>query len=1057
LDGVDHANSLMTHIITLAVLLVMVATGDLHAQAPTGVLAGVVSDATGAAIAGAQVSIVSRDTGYSRAVATSSEGRYAVEALPPGEYRVTIEFAGFKRLERLAIVEAGSSTSADLALQVGDVTETVNVPAATPLLHAEHHQIGGVVGRAQIENLPLNGRNFLELAKLELGVTSPVRLNDNRTFVSLLGSGLQTIPRIGYTRVTVDGANVVTPGTAGVLFQVSQEVVREFQISTANFDVTTSLASNGAINIVTRSGTNTYRGGGFVFHRDNHLAAYPGLQRDANNPDPSFRRDQFGFQLSGPIRTDGLFFLASYERTDQRGVVSVQTLPPEFASLEGIFSTPYTGDLFSVRSDARINGNHNAFVRYTHDGNHAFGQTGPSVLPSSWSSRTNRVDQALGALTSVVSSRAVSDLRFSYLSFTTRSNPASARNCSGCVGLGELSITIADTGVTVGSTDTFEFGGDRYQLTENLTWQRGQHRLRFGFDWEHVVGRASDSAQPPFRVTLWSPARVRQDGLPISLPTSFATLDDILRLPVMTVDARVGSAAVPWRDFSSERALNLYRVYAGDTWQVNPRLTVNAGLSWSYEPHALNDDLTKPALLTPLLGIDGLHPPRAQVDTFAPALGLAWIASGDGKTIMRAGAGRYFDPAVGTNANNLATERHYLSPLGVGRTSIPAPRLGLDFRNAPTPYTGADFVAAFPTIRADLLKTRNPGNRDFSVRNIDFEKKGQNLYDPSYQMPYAIHVAAGVERELPRSFVVSADVVWKRFVHTYINGIDYNRWDSAGGPIIPRCVGTQGNDVTAICSSGGMYFDTTIGRARYAGLLLRAERRFSGRAQFLASYALGSYVGTNGTGTATSENSGGRFFGFNNDDWFENYGPLPTDYRHVLNVSGFVELPWRLQASFSVAAYSRPPFSAYVSNMDFNGDGTRNDLLPGTTVNQFNRSLDGADLERLVANYNRDLAGTVTAGGVEVKALTLPESYAFDDTLFTQDVRVSRTFPLGGGTRLMLMVEVFNLFNTANLVPAIGNGNLASPSAFGQPGSRFSQVFGSGGPRSMQLGARVSF
>jgi hypothetical protein len=168
-----------------------------------------------------------------------------------------------------------------------------------------------------------------------------------------------------------------------------------------------------------------------------------------------------------------------------------------------------------------------------------------------------------------------------------------------------------------------------------------------------------------------------------------------------------------------------------------------------------------------------------------------------------------------------------------------------------------------------------------------------------YQTPYGIHVGLGVQRELASGIVLNADFVWKRFVHTFINGIDYNRWNSAGGPVIPACAPQQRNDVTVVCSNGNIFFDTTIGRAQYKGLLVRAEKRFSGRAQFLASYALGSYVGTNGTGTGTAEALGGRVFGFNNDKWFENYGPLPTDLRHILNLSGF--------ANYPAVAESRPP------------------------------------------------------------------------------------------------------------------------------------------------------
>ncbi len=373
--------------------------------------------------------------------------------------------------------------------------------------------------------------------------------------------------------------------------------------------------------------------------------------------------------------------------------------------------------------------------------------------------------------------------------------------------------------------------------------------------------------------------------------------------------------------------------------------------------------------------------------------------------------------------------------------------------------TGAQLLSILPGLLTDLASTRNPDNRDYTVRNIDLAKTGSNLYDPTYQTPYAIHLNLGVQREISNGTVVGADLVWKRFIHTFINGIDYNRWGSTGGPVIPACTGQQGTDVTAVCSKGPLYFDTTIGRARYAGLLVRAEQRITGRAQLLASYALGSYVGSNGGSVATppvtSENPGGRVFGFNNDDWFENYGPMPTDRRHILNVSGSIELPRRFQAAFSVSAYSRTPFAPYVGGVDFNGDGTLNDLLPGTTVNQFARDLDSADLANLVERYNSELAGRPTAGGQTAPRLTLPATYSFDDNFFTQDLRVTRTFTFGPqGLRLLLIAEVFNLLNTANLVQY--GSNLAA-ARFGQPGARFSQVFGSGGPRAFQFGARLSF
>src|SRR5262249_51432359 len=371
----------------------------------------------------------------------------------------------------------------------------------------------------------------------------------------------------------------------------------------------------------------------------------------------------------------------------------------------------------------------------------------------------------------------------------------------------------------------------------------------------------------------------------------------------------------------------------------------------------------------------------------------------------------------------------------------------LEFNDNPTMFTAAKLLAMLPGIRAELLRTLKPDNRDFTFRNIDRDKTWGNLSDPSYETPYGLHFNLGVQRELARDLVLTADFAWRRFLHTYMAGIDHNRFSSRPqGTVIPVCPDAQKNDLTAVCSNGPITFDNTTGIAVYKGLLVRLEKRFSRRTQFLVSYALGSYTGTNGTSTQPADLPA---TGFNNDNWFENYGPLPTALRHILNLSGLVDLPRRFQVSFSVSAYSRPPFSAYVGGVDFNGDGTQNDLLPGTRVNQFNRGLGKDDLARLVERYNQDSAGKVTPRGQTAPHLTLPSNYAFNHSFFTQDLRLSRTFLLDGErVRLVLLGEVFNLFNTANLIQY--SGNLNDPALFGQPGARSSQVFGSGGPRAFQ-------
>jgi hypothetical protein len=1042
---------------TRVAALILFSTAVAAAQIPTGAIAGSVSDSSGARVAALPIEIHNRQTGSIRMAVSTAAGGFDVSTLPAGEYLVVAQLSGFKRLERGAVVHAGVTTVVDLVLQPGELSETVSVSGNTLLLGRDHHQVSGVVTREQIEHIPLNGRHFLELAKLQPGVTSPQRGTNNRTFVAILGAGLQSSPRIGYTRVTVDGASIIGVGAIGAVLQLSQDAVQEFQMSTVNFDASTGLTSNGAVNIVTRSGTNDYHGSGFAFYRDHRLSAYPGLAHDAANPDPFFRRAQFGSFAGGPLRREKAFIFAGYERNQQMGVVSVQPRDPAFASLGGVFHSPYLSNQFTVRIDGRAGSRHNLAGRHSHDDGRGFAPLNDrtDLLPSAWSEVTNLAHQTLTALTSVFSASIVNDLRVSSFFMDTRDGPGTSIDCPGCFGLGTVRTAIPDSGVVFGNPRTLTYIGRRTELSDVLTLHRGDHRVRLGFTWEHSTTTLSTLTQDPAQLSLWGPSRVRQLNPAIALLESYATVEDVFQLPLTTFTTGVGSATALQAGFRPYRVLDLYRVFVSDTWRASSGLTVNAGMSWSYEPNALNHDLTKPALLLSLLGQDGLRPPAAQLGNWSPTLGLAW-STADGRTVVRGGAGRYFDPAGSANAISLADERTQLAPYGTGRLVVSGSNIlwngrPLNFRQ-PTMFTGADLLNILPMIRADLAASLNPANRDLSTRNIDRSKEGTALSDPFFATPYAVHLNVGMQRQFSPELIVSADVAWRQFVHTVITDIDYNRWLGADGPVIPRCDPALRDDVAARCSNGPITFDATIGRARYKSLLLRADRRLAGRGQLTVSYALGSYAGTNGT---AGRDAGAGGSGFNNDNWLQNYGPLSVDRRHILNASGFAQLPLQLKAAVSVSVYSRAPFSAYVGGVDFNGDGTSGDLLPGTTVNQFNRGLNEQDLHRLVEDYNQKFARRITPVGQLAPVLRLPDSFALNDAFFAADVRLSREFHTANSVRFLLFADVFNLFNTANLINY--SGNLANTASFGQPAARFDQVFGSGGPRSLQLGARVSF
>jgi carboxypeptidase family protein len=1032
---------------------VLIGLVSLHAQAPTGAIGGVVSDPTGSVIPGTRILVTNKQTGAQRTLVTTNEGDYSVPALLAGVYEVTAEAAGFQRLVREALVETGSTTTVNLAMQLGPTAETATVEGASPQIRYDSQEVGGVVTRPQIEGLPLNGRSFLELAKLEPGAQQPTRGSNNRTFVPVLG---QTGGNSGRgTRVTIDGGSIMAIGTGGSSMGFSQEVVQEFQIATVNFDLTTGLTDGASVNVVTRSGTNDLHGTAFYFFRDHHLAAYPALKRDPANSHPFFQRRQFGFAFGGPVRRDRLFFFGNLERNEQRGVVATTVLGQDFAHFSRITASPFFGDQLSVRVDGRFSNAHTAFVRYSHDGSRAFGPTtlasNPKfAYPSNWTRQQAWVDQTMLGVTSVLRSTLVNDLRFSYFFISSRETSPTEQNCPGCLGIGAPEITIAQASLEIGSGWVSYNLGRRFHLNDALAWQRGTHRVRLGMDWEHNRGGLVTPVNNPL-ITLFSPQEARQANIPV--PAAFNTVDDILRLPLQTVTVAVGDPRVPQEGGGKVRRWNTLRLYFQDTWQLHPRLTLNYGLGWNIDRN-LNYDLSKPALLAPILGPDGLGPTRKQWKNFSPLLGLAWMPSGNGKTVIRGGAGIFYDflfPPF------LDDERALLGPRGLGQQLIPGssiacpvspvcpPGAQLNFKSA-TLFTGANLMAILPAVRADLLQKL--ANADRSVQAIQVTKTG-TLNPAHVPSSSAFHVNLGIEREIARDFVVSADFAYRHFVHLGFGvgggAIDLNHFDSARGPVIPKCIGAQQNDPQPLCSNGPINVGTPAGRVTYRGLLLRADKRLSHGFQLLGSYAYSSNTGTNGQGPGT---------GFNLDNWFENRGSVATDITHIVNLAGVAQLPSRFELGLNFSYSSAPPFSAYVGGIDFNGDGTKDDLLPGSTVNAFNRGMGRADLERLVAQFNQTYAGTKDAQGNSIPRLTLPARYSFGRNFQSLDLRLSRSFLFGERWRLSLIGEVFNLYNAANLSGY--SGNLTSP-AFGQPTSRFTQVFGSGGPRAFQLAARVSF
>jgi hypothetical protein len=1041
------------------------------AQSPVGTIGGIVRDPSSSVIAGAALHAASRTTGQVRTTASAENGDYSFPALPAGDYDVTVEADGFQRTMRTVTVEAGTTTRADFDLAIGPLADSAAVSAASPQIHYEAAGVTGLVTHDDVERLPLNGRSFLELAKLEPGVQAPLATNRNRTLVPVLGAPATNVSGV---RFTLDGGSVTSVAFGGAQMGFSQEVVQEFQVSSVNADLSAGMSNAGAINVVTRAGGNTRQGTAFYFFRDHHISAYPALNRDPANADPYFERQQFGFALGGPIRRNRLFYFASWERNDQQAVSSTALLASDFAHLNRVTPNPLLGDLFSVRLDARLSDAHTVLVRYSHDGSTAFGPAAsnsggsPSAYPSTWNHLQTSADQALIGITSILRSTVINDFRASFFGIRVLTTAAGVQDCPGCLGIGAPSITIQQTGVAFGNSNETDNLEGRFHFVESLTWQRGAHRVRLGADWERNSDQNLIRQNDPVSMTLFSPDQVRtyNAGVPpgpqIPLPASFNTLDDILQLPLQYLTIGIGDPGVPQQGGGIARRWNTVSLYGEDAWRPRERLTLTYGLGWSFDSGIFNHDLSKPALLAPILGSDGLGPTRSNWTNFSPVLGATWTPSDDGRTVLHASAGRYFGPQGLTSS--LDNERVALGPPGLGRQTydsrgnsilnplldIPGvpPGTPLYFKDTPTLFTGADLITVLPTIRAGLaqsLSSAPPG-----VQAIQITKQAvAAIFPVNVPDPSAVHVNVGLQREIARGLVVSADLVYRHFIHAPQNGgsFDANHINSVREPAIPKCTADQKADPQALCSTGMIMVQEVPYRATHRVLVLRAEKRFSNGFQILGSYTYSHNVGT------VAGN------GFNLEDWLQNSGPI--DPTHILNVAGVAELPLRFELGFNFSYSSAPPFSAYVGGIDFNGDGTGStgtnagDLLPGTTANAFNKGMNSSDLVRLVDQFNQTYAGTKDAQGALIPRITLPAQYSLDDNFHSLDLRLSRSFMLGPHQPLTLIVEAFNVYNAANLSGY--SGDLTKPDTFGQPTMRVTQTFGSGGPRSFQLAARVAF
>ncbi len=928
----------------LGILLAFYCSQAINAQNATGAINGTVMDQSNAVIQGAAINLTNKATGSSRTFTTAGEGTFSFENIIPGEYEIKVEAQGFVPQIQAVVVQVGITSSARFSLTVGGASQSIEVVGGgTPILNTSDSGLGGIVTQKQIESLPLNGRSFLSVAGLEPGVTVTYQatsgvLNQNDFFQVGVGGSPSYM-----TTISVDGSRANDRITGGTSQNFSSETVQEFQISTVGFDLSTGTSSSGAINVISRGGSNTYRGSAFMYFRDHNIAAFGALKRNCtgastdsilcNNAgtrkrldDPFFVRRQYGGTMGGPAIKNKLFFFTNYERSDQVGAQQVSFADPLLFGFNHVAKVPFDQHLIGTRVDYVVNQKHTAFLRGNIDKNDSISGAG---LASNWIGSSNFSYQTQAGITSVFSPKVVNDFRFSYSYFRNRLFPPSKQQCEElagdpkfCFGVGGT-LTTFFGGLTIGNNANVP--QDRhprtYQFTDNVSLNLGSHRLKTGANWEHVFSHGSWSRNFTGTYATYAPATLAAQApaiyaaLPASLKLGYVgaapTFAELLQLPISgALTIGIGDPIQPVRqNFDSLARTDHIRFYVQDGWQVRKNLTLNYGIAWSWETNVVYHEYNRSPFLTAL----GLKPGRIPQDmnNFDPAFGFAW--SVNDKTVIRGSASIHH---ASVNRSYLKLQDQILNgPAGIGLTSassasVPNPKAGqagqptlLNFAT-PANFTAQDLINYLPTLRNYLETNAKYNGSDLSVSNIGLRKQAptylsEAVFDSNFRTPYTIHINAGVQRQLMHNLSVSADYVMRRGVkfgayEGYME--DIMRWNRFSGysllangtnvpvrnPIMPVCTAAQALDPNALCSTGILYYGNPSILSRYSALQIKVDKRFAQGFMITGAYALQrftTYMPANGA-TPNSLN-----------DISQNFGLSGASPKHQFTFSGIWDLP----------------------------------------------------------------------------------------------------------------------------------------------------------------------
>jgi carboxypeptidase family protein len=1002
------------HLFGAAVLLLF-ACASAFAQQTTGNITGRVVDQQGAAVPGATVTAKSASTGFMRTEVSDAEGIYRLSALPVGLYDVTAELQGFSTVSKKDIeVNVAQTQAVDFPMKVAQLAETINVTAASPLIQTTASGVGAIVDVKRIESLPLNGRQFANLAATVPGVGLSFHSDPTKStqYAPLVNGGAGR--NINYQ---IDGGDNNDDTVGGQLQGFPLEAVEQFNFQTQRFKAEYGRSNGGVLSVVTKSGTNSWAGSAFEFFRDKSMNALTMSERLPEINDPTqkavkgdYRQNQFGGSFGGPIARDKAHFFFAVERTqqDKTQVVNTQGL---FPTEDGIFPVPYIENLFTSKATANMSAAQYLSVRYARNNNSQPYNAAPNRTFDNWGDSINKFNSINLNHNWVMGGSKLNEFIFQFADFA---NNIASRSSD--------PNELFPNGVQIGANPN----------TPQTTQQR-KFQFRDDFSW-HMSGGGGLGHDFKVGVNFINEPR---------LFITFSTGKGAIFNTHITNDRNgpISSVTLSDGDASANIPMKQFATYFQDDWRVSDRFTLNVGLRYDimtgYQiDESLNPNFVKvqaagaAGLLKGIVGLEnfGLEP-KEDHDNIQPRVGGVFDVRGDGKDIIRAGWGVYTD--VGYTNSNVLFAATDSTGKGFGQV------FNVDVTNGIRNPDGTFYRSGQPL--------SNIQSQNQVVNTGAFPLFGQWV-DPRLEQPYQIQSNLGWSHELTTDMVFSVDYVnslgrdlnFRPRVNQRIPGSQASLNLRRLGVIIPTInPNTNANRPTV-----------SRGESEYNALIFSGRKRLSHGVDFSANYTLQKGVST--IGSAADELNTANIQDPNNPfDDPRQLGPnLTTDSRHLINLSAV----FQIKGGFRIA-----PIFFYRSALPVN-------LIDGRDLN-----LDGDAVDIPAKAYAMDSFDPTKPTNVAgVSTQTTFKEIGNCETVncgrgFAQtqtNVRVSKIFRLGGRANIEAIGEVFNLFNAINpsgfrarvVLPNNGNPdpNLLEPTSYSGDFRRPEQRVG-------QLGLRFTF